>query len=114
MHTSMHTLNPLPAWTLALAVAAPCGAAIAQDDAKTPLQLRSLAATCAQCHGTDGRPPQGSLVPALAGRPAADTLRQMTAFKAETTPGAVMPQIAKGYSDAQIRSLSAYFAAQAR
>ena len=106
----MRTLNPLPTWTVALAAATPFGCAVAQD-AKTPLQLRSLAATCAQCHGTDGRAAPGSIVPALAGGPAADTVEKMSAFKAGTRPGTVMPQIAKGYSDTQIRNLAAYFAA---
>ena len=109
---SMRTVIPLcRALTIALVAAA--GPADAQE-AKTLLQSRSLAATCAQCHGTDGRPTPGSLFPALAGRPAADTLEKMAAFKAGTLPGTVMPQIAKGYSDAQIRNLAAYFAAQAQ
>ena len=33
------------------------------------LQLRSLASTCANCHGTDGRAVVGSAIPALAGLP---------------------------------------------
>ncbi|HZT55498.1 MAG TPA: c-type cytochrome, partial [Burkholderiaceae bacterium] len=65
---------------------------------------------CAQCHGTDGRAPPGSAVPALAGMPAAYLAEQMQAFKAGTRPGTVMPQLAKGYSDAQIAQLAAYFA----
>ena len=76
------------------------------------LRLRSLAATCAQCHGTDGRAVSGSIVPALAGRPEAETLQSLFAFKAATRPATVMTQLAKGYSDAQIRQLAAYFAAQ--
>ena len=35
---------------------------------------------------------------------------QMQAFKSGTRPGSVMPQLAKGYSDAQIEQLAAYFA----
>ncbi len=41
---------------------------------------------------------------------AADLAEQMKAFKAGTRPGTVMPQLAKGYSDAQIAQLAAYFA----
>jgi cytochrome c553 len=81
------------------------------------LQLRSLAATCAQCHGTDGRPAADSLVPPLAGMPEARFRERMAAFKSAPAgdPGAtVMPQLAKGFSDAQIGQLAAWFAAQPR
>ena len=90
---------------IALLIAGP---ALAQDvDA---LRARSLAATCAQCHGTDGHVPPGSAMVALAGMPAAYLIEQMTAFKTGARPGTVMPQLAKGYSDAQIAQLAAYFA----
>lgn len=90
---------------LALLIAGP---ALAQDAGA--LRARSLAATCAQCHGTDGRVPPGSATVALAGMPAAYLTEQMTAFKTGARPGTVMPQLAKGYSDAQIAQLAAYFA----
>lgn len=84
------------------------GPALAQDvDA---LRARSLAATCAQCHGTDGHVPPGSAFAQLAGMPAAYLTEQMTAFKTGARPGTIMPQLAKGYSDAQIAQLAAYFA----
>jgi cytochrome c553 len=74
------------------------------------LRLRSLAATCAQCHGTDGRAVAGATVPPLAGRPAAFLTEQMNAFKNGARQGTVMPQLAKGYDDAQIARLADYFA----
>ena len=97
-------------------VALPCADAGAQQASEpaAALSLRSLAATCAQCHGTNGRAPADSIVPGLAGRPAAEIVERMLQFKAGTRPATVMPQIASGYSDAQIRALAAYFAAQAR
>ena len=76
------------------------------------LRTRSLASTCSQCHGTDGRAVAGSIVPTLAGRSEADTVQQLLAFKAGSRPATVMTQLAKGYSDEQIRQLAAYFAAQ--
>ena len=82
--------------------------ALAQD--ANALRARSLAATCAQCHGTDGRAPPGSAMVTLASMPAAYLTEQMKAFKGGTRPGTVMPQLAKGYSDAQIAQLAAYFA----
>jgi cytochrome c553 len=78
------------------------------------LRLASLAGSCAQCHGTEGRPPAGSALPALAGRPAAELAARLKAFKSGAAPGTVMPQIAKGYSDTQIDALAGYFAARVK
>jgi cytochrome c553 len=83
------------------------------QDAKT-LQLRSLAATCANCHGTGGRAIQDAAVPGLAGMPAAYMVEQIKGFKSGERPATVMHQISKGYSDAQIQQLAAYFAAQTK
>ena len=88
---------------LLAAVAAP---AFAQDTA-----TRSLAATCANCHGTEGRSVTKE-VAALAGLPKDHIVSQMKAFKDGTRPATVMHQLAKGYTDAQIEAIAAYFAAQ--
>ena len=77
------------------------------------LRIRSLAASCAQCHGTDGRPVAGSVLPALAGMPAPTLRAQMQAFKDGTRPASVMTQLARGFSAAQIDQLASFFAAQA-
>jgi cytochrome subunit of sulfide dehydrogenase len=101
------------ALSAALAAAAP--PLLAQTAAPTPsqtLHLRSLAATCANCHGTNGRAvPREAMLP-LAGRPAAEIVEQFTAFRDGKRPATVMHQIAKGYTDEQIAALAAYFAAQ--
>jgi len=76
--------------------------------------LQALAATCANCHGTQGRPVDNSEVPGLAGLPAPYLSEQMAAFKSGSRPATVMHQIAKGYSAAQIDALARYFAAQPR
>ena len=94
-----------------LAVLLPLAANAQSPDA---LQLRSLAATCANCHGTDGRAVQGSSVPALAGQAGDHLLQQLRAFRDGSRPATVMHQVTKGYSDAQLQQLAAYFAAQAR
>lgn len=109
MFGQSRALAPLAA-AATLAFAAP--AAQAQD--AQALQVRSLAATCANCHGTEGRAVSGSAVPGLAGLPAAYTVEQMKAFKSGARPATVMHQLAKGYSDAQIEQIAAYFAAQPR
>ncbi len=76
------------------------------------LYQSALAATCANCHGTNGRAIDGASVPGLAGMPATYMVEQLRAFKAGARPATVMHQIAKGYSDAQIDAVAAYFAAQ--
>ena len=87
------------------------GAAAQAQDAKA-LQAASLAASCTACHGTEGRAVQGSALPSLAGMPATYIVEQFKAFKGGTRPATVMHQLAKGYSDAQVEQLAAYFAAQ--
>ena len=81
--------------------------ALAQD-----AQSRNLAAGCAICHGTEGRPVKDSPVIPLAGLPRDHIATQMRAFRDGQRPATVMHQIAKGYSDAQIDALAAWFAAQ--
>ena len=48
----------------------------------------------------------------LAGQSSAFIVEQMQAFRSGSRPATVMHQLAKGFSDAQIRALAAYFAAQ--
>ncbi|MDO8774144.1 MAG: c-type cytochrome [Burkholderiaceae bacterium] len=91
----------------ALLMAASANAAIAQDSAR--LHMRSLAATCASCHGTDGRTTEGSAIPSLAGMPKSYMVMQMKAFKEGTRPATVMHQISKGITDQQIDSMATYF-----
>jgi len=90
----------------ALALAALSAAA--QDTAG-----RNLAAPCAICHGTDGRPVTRDVVP-LAGLPKAYIAKQLVDFKNGARPATVMQQISKGYTDAQIDAIAAWFAAQKR
>ena len=82
----------------------------AQD--KEALYVKSLAATCANCHGTNGKAVEGSSVVSIAGLDKAYIVAQMKAFKTGTRPATVMHQLSKGYSDAQIESLATYFATQ--
>ena len=81
------------------------------QDSQT-LYVKSLAATCANCHGTNGKAVDGSSVTSLAGLDKNYTIAQMNAFKAGTRPATIMHQISKGFSNAQIESLAIYFAAQ--
>lgn len=103
-------------WNMMLAAAASLAAtampAVAQD--RDALYMRSLAATCANCHGTQGKAQPGSSVVSLAGMPAEQLIAQMATFKAGTRSATIMHQLAKGYSEAQIAQIAAYFAAQSK
>ena len=90
----------------AFAVAAPLAAA--QDSAS-----RNLASTCAICHGSAGQAATRD-VATLAGMPRDHLAQQLRDFRDGKRPATVMHQIAKGYSDAQIDALAAWFAAQKR
>ena len=91
---------------LLIAAAAPL-VALAQDNGAA----RSLAATCASCHGTDGRSATREVIP-LAGLPKGFLVDQMKAFKDGQRPATIMHQLAKGYTEAQIELIADYFAAQ--
>ena len=84
------------------------------QDANIRLHTRSLVASCASCHGTDGRAVEGSAIPSLAGSSKAEITVQMKAFKEGTRPATVMHQLSKGYTEEQIDRISAYFAAVKR
>lgn len=95
----------MKAWLLLLL----CAPALAQN----LNAARSLAATCASCHGTEGRSRNPALA-TLAGTQAATLLEQLADYRSGKRAGTVMPQIVKGYSEVQLRLIAAYFEAQAR
>jgi cytochrome c553 len=72
---------------------------------------RNLAATCANCHGTNGQV-RGETVKPLAGVSADKIVAAINDYKSGAQPATIMHQIAKGYSDAQIKLIAAHFAAQ--
>ena len=78
--------------------------------AQDALLARNLAATCANCHGTTGNA-LGDMKP-LAGMSADKIVAMVADFKSGAQPATIMLQIAKGYSDEQIRLVAGYFAAQ--
>lgn len=75
------------------------------------LYMRSLAATCAHCHGTEGRAVEGEALVRLAGLSRDHLLTQLLAFRTGDRPATIMHQITRGYSEEQLERLSAYFAA---
>lgn len=101
-------LRALPWATCALVGAS---AALAEPPPADALRARNLAATCTGCHGTGGRSVDRT-IPALAGREYTELLQLLTEFKAGRRAATVMEQIARGYSDAQLERIAAWFAAQ--
>jgi len=96
---------------LALAILAGAGSAHAQD----PNLGRNLAATCANCHGTNGHAVADAKT--LAGQPAAEIVQKLADFKladfrSGDQPATLMHQVAPGYTDEQIRLIAEFFAAQ--
>ena len=77
-------------------------------------QGRNLAAGCAICHGTEGRAVMDSGMTPLAGLGRGTIAQRMREFRDGRRPATVMRQLAKGYTDAQIELLDAWFAAQKR
>ncbi len=109
----INTRCPVLSWGAGLLLLA--GVAQAQTDAPTTQQMlyvKSLAATCANCHGTNGKAVEGSQVVSLAGLDKNYLITQMKAFKAGTRSATVMHQISKGYNDAQIETIATYFSMQ--
>ena len=95
---------------LALGLLCALTSAHSQTQSPDPLQVRSWAAGCANCHGTNGRAEPGMV--ALAGFDKDELVKKMQDYKAGRVSATVMHQLAKGYSDAQIVAIASYFAAQ--
>jgi len=95
--------------SLSLLALAPASAGSADQQR---LRTRALAATCAQCHGTDGRAVEGQALVRLAGLPKDYTLTQLLAFRTGQRPATIMHQITRGYSQEQLDAVATYFAAQ--
>lgn len=89
-----------------LATAAPIAVA---TDAFAASEPPPGAASCSGCH------PAGFVdtpIPRLVARPAAEIIEQMQAFKSGVRKSTVMDRIAKGYSDAEMAAIAAWYAEQ--
>jgi len=65
---------------------------------------RLFASNCFQCHGTDG---QSGAISQLAGMSATDMFNKM---KDQQTHNSIMGAQARGYTDAELKAIAAYFA----
>ena len=87
-------------------------AATSLAQAADPNLARNLAATCANCHGTNGKAVPGAGMDELAGMDKAKILQKVGEFKTGVKPASIMHQISKGYTDEQLELIATYFAAQ--
>ena len=93
---------------VALCLMALAGVAQAAD----PNLARNLAATCANCHGTNGNALKGAGLDSLSGMEKGKILQKIADYKSGDKPASIMHQISKGYTDAQLDMIAGYFAAQ--
>jgi cytochrome c553 len=83
------------------------GTAVAED-----LKARAWAASCAACHGTNGKSAAEEIKP-LAGKPKADIVKALKDAKAgEPKTLTVMHQHAKGYTDDEIERIAEFYSKQ--
>ncbi|HXJ84130.1 MAG TPA: cytochrome C [Candidatus Methylomirabilis sp.] len=87
---------------IALAWVAGAGIALAEPPAG--------ATSCSGCHPTSTR--VSSPVPRLAGMDQAAIVKALQDFRSGSRTGTVMDRIAKGFSDAEIQAIAAWYASQ--
>lgn len=111
----LFAFRPQRLWPM-LTLATAAASAHAAGNTSPPLRAQDvavLAATCANCHGPDGRSTGG--IPTLRGLPEAHLLQRLQAFKAGTAKDAtVMTRLAKGYDDEQLQALAQWFSKKGR
>lgn len=65
---------------------------------------RTIGVTCMGCHAGE------TAIPAIKGRDASALETALLGYKNGERQGTIMPRIAKGYSEADIKAIAAYFA----
>lgn len=102
------------AWMVALCATLPVHAQMAGTagaaGAADPNLARNLAATCANCHGTNGNA-RGDMKP-IAGVSAEKLIAMLDDYRNGNQPATIMHQIVKGYTPEQIKLIAGHFAAQ--
>jgi cytochrome c553 len=93
-------------WRLAAAIGFVSIAAAAVASAEPP----AGAAACSGCHPASTR--VTSPVPRLAGLEGTAIVRALQDFRSGARPATVMDRIAKGFTDAEIQAIAAWYATQ--
>jgi len=99
-------LKPAILLSIYIAISHWSGAALAQNTDASNLYKRGLAATCANCHGTDGKGVVDGGMPLINNLTSEQILTQLKAFKSGAREGTIMPQLAKGYTDEQLETIA--------
>ena len=79
---------------------------IAQISNASQLYKIGLAATCANCHGTNGNGVVGASIPLINTFTSEQILTQLQAYKNGSREGTIMPQLTKGYTDEQLQTIA--------
>lgn len=95
----------MPKWLVLIGLMAPVTAG-------ADTHIRTLAGSCAACHGTNGNSVGG--IPALAGMDANQFSAKLYAFRSGEQASTVMFRHTKGLTDEEIGQLAAYFSKQLR
>ena len=85
---------------------------VSTDTLSNTPHIRTLAASCAACHGSNGNALHGNAV--LAGMDGGKFTAAMIAFKDGSRPATVMHRHAKGLNVDEINLLADYFSRQKR
>jgi cytochrome subunit of sulfide dehydrogenase len=91
-------------------VAAAIGLASIAAAAVVAAEPPAGAAACSGCHSSSPR--VTSPVVRLAGRDRAEIIKAMQDFRSGARAGTVMDRIAKGFTDAEIQAIAAWYASQ--
>ena len=78
----------------------------AQNQQAQTLYNRALAATCANCHGTEAKGIENAGMPLINQLTEKNMLTQLMAFKTGARAGTIMPQLMKGYTDEQLQTIA--------
>jgi sulfide dehydrogenase cytochrome subunit len=70
------------------------------------MNKRSLVATCANCHGTDGKGVVDGGMPLINNLTSGQMLEKLKGYKSGALEGTIMPQLAKGYTDEQLITIA--------
>jgi len=97
--------------TVLISLALGSGLALNASAVAATASAEMLAYTCAGCHGTDGSS-NGPGIPTIAGASEEYLNEIMMAYRNGERASTIMERIAKGYSDEEIKAMSAFFAKQ--
>lgn len=75
-------------------------------------EMNVMADACGGCHGTDGQ--SVGAMPSFIGKDAATLEKFLIEYKTGKREATVMDRITKGYSDEQLKAISAFYASRAK